>query len=455
MNSSSFCKCRRPFLWAVLVGAALLSFSQASLPDRILLKTGEQLEGRLVAENETEVLFSVEVMRGIFEEREIERSEIDEMVVVPEDDRAVAEIERLLPTPDLLDVESYDTLIDGPVAGFIQEYPDSRHRARVEEVARVLGEEREKLAAGGLKFEGEWITPQEYERDKFWIDGEIVLLRFEQMVRQGRRVDALRQFEEIEALYSGTDVFARALETAKPLLRRYRSELAEVLRVEEEREQRERERMASMTHEQRRAIQDAQREAERAFQERLRDVRRDSRTKWLPVNREILRSLQDALRVVENEIERLEQVDADEMLAQGSLLREVDDLLREGRIQEARETLDGDYQKISSIPYARELQTRVRNEEIRLREEERQAEMERRERERQEMEEQRQREIEERQEAEEAARREAEERIARDREGEQEREITDEGFPVVLVVAAALVVLLLIILVAPKLRKEE
>ncbi len=456
MNKPFLCKRKCPALWAALICAVILPFSQASPPDRIQLTTGELLEGRLVSESETEVVFSVEVMRGIFEEREIERSQIDEMVVIPEDERAAAEIEALLPTADLLDVEQYDAMINGPVAGFLEEYPESRHRARVEEVARTLGEEREKVAAGGLKFEGEWITAEDYERDKFWIDGEIALQRFEQLVQRGRRVDALQQFEVIEQSHGGTDVFARALESAMPLLRRYRSELAEGIRLQEQREERERERMDSMTPEQRREILDARREAERAFQERLRDVRRESRTKWLPVNPEIIRSLQDAARVVDNEIERLEQINSEDLLAQGARLREVDGLLREGRIREAREALDSDYQSISAISYARELQTRVRNEETRLREEERQAEMERRERERQEQEEARQREIEEREAALEAERREAEEQAAAsDREEEREREMADEGFPVVLVVAAVLVVVLLVILIAPKLRKEE
>lgn len=456
MNSPSLCKHLRSTLWVALICAAFLPPSQASPPDRIQLTTGELLEGRLISEGETEVVFSVEVMRGIFEEREIERSQIDEMVVIPEDERAVAEIEALLPTADLLDVEQYDAMINGPLAAFFEEHPESRHRARVEEVARILGEEREKVAVGGLKFEGEWLTAEDYEREKFWIDGEIALQRFEELVQRRRRVDALRQFEEIEQSHGGTDVFARALEMVMPLLRRYRAELAEGIRLQEQREERERERMSTMTPEQRREIQDARREAERAFQERLRDVRRDSRTNWLPVNPEIVRSLQDASRVVENEIERLEQINIEEVLSQGALLREVDGLLREGRIREAREALDRDYQSISAIPFARELQTRVRNEENRLREEERQAEMERRERERQEMEEQRQREIEEREAAVEAERRAAEEQAAaREREEEQEREMTEGGFPVVLVVAAVLVVLLLVILVAPKLRKDE
>jgi len=369
-----------PALLAGISGICILLGSTALATDVITMHTGERIEGKVVTQDEESVTISTQVARGIIEERRVLRDEIDRLEIKTEDEDAAEKILALLPAPDLMSAEDYDRILQGQVAAFRSKFPESAMLPRIEAAARTLSEERDKVAAGGLKFGGRWLTPEEYQARKFWVDGEIAFRRMEAARKARRYIEAMRHLESLEKSHAGTRALGRALDLSKDVLLRYRSEVDEAIALQPGQEAARLRQLEGMTPGERANAEAVRQQAIETHAARVAEEKAAG-TKWLTLDPLNLASLNNALATIDREAARLAAIDQGQLALQEDTLREIDTALNEGRIDAAAGLLAQLQGTLRQLPYAVELDSRIKSETARQREQLAAAEEERRARE--------------------------------------------------------------------------
>jgi hypothetical protein len=141
--------------------------------DVVKLKDGSTVEGEVVSQTETEVVVEKSFAGGSIRTKEtIERSKIAEIVLATaaeKSQRAAQQAYDALQKYQLNPLTSqpkayYDQVIEGVFRKFLTDFPDS---PRVNDVVARISDweaEREKVAAGQAKLNGQWLPADEAER---------------------------------------------------------------------------------------------------------------------------------------------------------------------------------------------------------------------------------------------------------------------------------------------------
>ena len=329
--------------------------------DTVKLKTGETITGNITAEDATSVTieFAVEGTRGIKDERRIEKSEIETFRKDDPADKAWAELTKAIPTADLMGTAEYDVLT-GKVDAFIAAHKTSNRAAEARRLLTALKEERAQVAAGGMKLDGVWISPEQYQREKYWVDGRIALKQMGDLAKAGRRMEALRVFEKLEASHGGTTILANAVTQVVPVLKAYGASLAEAIANHPATMAQRSKVLTTLTPEERRKTGELQNAEVAAHKAKLEEDRK-SGTKWLVMAAFDLEELKKASDLVEKEIQRLSTLDTSDAAATDAALRQAEQAIQEGRNDAATALLAQiPSQKAQSIPFIKELQNRVK-----------------------------------------------------------------------------------------------
>ena len=303
--------------------------------DTVKLKTGETINGNITAEDATSVTieFAVEGTKGIKDERRIEKSEIASFQKDDPADKAWAELTKAIPTADLMETPEYDVLI-GKVDAFIAAHKTSNRVAEARRLLAALKEERSLVAAGGMKLDGNWITPEQYQQEKFWVDGRIALKRMGDLAKSGRRMEALRVFEKLEASHTGTSIHSKAVTEALPILKAYGASLAEAIGNHTATMNQRAKVLTTLTTEERRKTEELQNAEVAAHKAKLEEDRK-SGTKWLAMAAFDLDQLKKTADLVDKETQRLSAMGTSDATGMDGTLRQVEQAIQEGRIEAA------------------------------------------------------------------------------------------------------------------------
>lgn len=341
--------------------------------DTIQLNSGELIRGTITAEDAKSVTIEFEVSKGIRDEKVVPRSEIQSTVKEDPGDKVWFQIAEILPTPDLLGEGDYLVLIQ-KVDTFVRAHPSHRKTAEARRLIDTLKDERAKVANGGVKVEGVWLTPEQYQRDKYWVDGRIATKQLQETGKTARTVDALRQFEKIEANYKGTTTYSKAVEVALLVLRRYHSALTEAIATQPHLETQRNAGLASMTPEDRKVSEAALAAENEAHKLRVEDEKK-SGTKWLTLDAYDMSGLNQAITLVESEQARLTALNLADTAELEASLRQIDLAINEGRIDAANMLIQKVSKNLSGTPYLKSLDSRVKSEVARLQDEKRAADL--------------------------------------------------------------------------------
>ncbi len=117
---------------------AFIFFINNLSADSIKLKNGTVLEGKIVEETTESITIEYKVTKSINDIKTVKRSDVLEIQKEPEDEKAFKKLDGILPTDDLLNAEEYDEIINGPLTEFLNNFPSSKHKAKVQEVVDEL-----------------------------------------------------------------------------------------------------------------------------------------------------------------------------------------------------------------------------------------------------------------------------------------------------------------------------
>lgn len=320
-------------------GAALLLGVGAWLPmsclfaeDKLFLKSGEVLEGAVIEDTPAGV--KIQVRTGTIKEtKSFSRDKVDRIERPKPDDVAFSDLKAKLPTPSLLDEAGYRKLIE-LAERFGRDYADSQHKQAVQGILDELKGEFAKVTAGGLKVNGEWISPEDRNAHKENIDADIMLTKISALARSGAYLQALRGLDALRTQYGKTKASAASYELGMGIMRAYGRQLTQVLEDRKAYEAALAERKARMTEAEVRAVEaDAAQKKAQIDSLNLRE--KAAGVKWFSVNTDSLESISAAIEDVRKQLAVAEKAKVADMKADAEALYEAETLLTKGELDAA------------------------------------------------------------------------------------------------------------------------
>ena len=177
---------------------AFIFFINNLSADSIKLKNGTVLEGKIVEETTESITIEYKVTKSINDIKTVKRSDVLEIQKESEDEKAFKKLNGILPTDDLLNAEEYDEIINGPLTEFLNNFPASKHKGKVQEVVDELKKEKALIESGSVKLNGNWISPEEAAKDNYNHSARIVFARMQTMSKKGNFQEAFNYFEELQ-----------------------------------------------------------------------------------------------------------------------------------------------------------------------------------------------------------------------------------------------------------------
>ena len=275
--------------------------------DSIKLKNGTVLEGKIVEETTDSITIEYKVTKSINDIKTVKRSDVLEIQKEPEDEKAFKKLNGILPTDDLLSAEDYDEIINGPLTEFLNAFPASKLKGKVQEVVDELKKEKALIESGSVKLNSNWISPEEAAKDNYNHSARIVLAKMQTMSKKGNFQEAFNYFEELQNKFPHSIAYTNSIPAALENLPKYdiiltREEKAYQIRTKEREEQ-----YKSMDAQDKLRTEQAFQSAMKKFQEKVEEAQTMKKV-WLPINQWDLKSIQGARQTIVKETKRLESI---------------------------------------------------------------------------------------------------------------------------------------------------
>jgi hypothetical protein len=203
----------RTCCWLILAAGLLAAFCARA--DTVKLKDGTELEGEIVAEDDSTVSILLEFAGGtITQTRHISKSDVAGITRWTPEEKAQRQLDRdyenlqkyqLNPTTSYT-TEYYDQVINNGFRKFLTDHPNSPYTSNIIDRAAQWIAERDIVNAGKAKYHGRWMPAAEvdHERGTLWLQqGRALLAR-------GSPDLAIRQLRPILFLISQTGLVSQA-----------------------------------------------------------------------------------------------------------------------------------------------------------------------------------------------------------------------------------------------------
>lgn len=202
--------------WLLMVFALAAACARA---DTVTLKDGTVLEGDITAEDNSSVSIYLEFAGGtITETRHVSKADTAKIVRLTPEQRAAAQVKR-----DFANVEKYqlnpsssyrldyyDRVVRDVFHKFLANHPESPYTSNVTERIAQWETERDRVAAGKMKFHGQWLPVEEGARLAEHERGERLLEQCQWLISRGRFEAAIQQLQTVRSLSAQPDLIARA-----------------------------------------------------------------------------------------------------------------------------------------------------------------------------------------------------------------------------------------------------
>lgn len=196
--------------------------------DVFVLKSGKEIEGRLLAEDENVYRVEVKVSASIKDERLIPKGDVRELRRDNAANDDFAKISKLVPAPDLLGSRDYERRIR-EVEKFLSIRPAPVESDQAREILAALKREAGEVLGGALKIHGKLVNADDYRQDAYDMDARVAEIRIRRMVEAGAYMEALRAYEIFERDFSKSEVSRNVTPLMKQVVRAHVSELDDML----------------------------------------------------------------------------------------------------------------------------------------------------------------------------------------------------------------------------------
>ena len=338
--------------------AAVLCFISPAVADIVTLVDGTKLEGEIVTQTDDLLILRTKV-GGIWDERRLPLGEVSSIEKESLEAKAWKDAKVSLPTPDLLPRADYEEMIEKRLKPFLNEFPSGEHSAKANEQLAVLQSELEKVIAGEVKFNGVWMSADEYSDRKYWIDSERLLRDLKSSADRGSLVTALRRFDDLETSYPDSVSYALAVSEIRAVLEKYDRELSTaIVRAPGLVEQRT-EMLSTLSQAERIRTESEIERSDKEAKARM-DKERADKVKWLtpyPYDEKMLKSIQSTVR---KEMERIADLEPAVLERRAGVLESIDSAINEGRLEKAQQLIAEHSELLKRSNHLRALETKLK-----------------------------------------------------------------------------------------------
>ena len=318
---------------SLLVATMAATFPAAA--DVVTLKSGEKIEGKIIAEGTDMVRIEVRISGSIKETKTFGMADIANIEKTAPDKVAFAAIKGNIPTPDLMSSADYDDMIRSSAKRFLTTYPESEHVAEVEAIIKQLEEEKEKVQLGAIKLDGAWISREERQLYRFAVEGRIRHNRMKSKMASKDILGALRDFEMIEERYQETPAHAAALGSVLSMLPAWGKNLERQLSNVKFLNERDEALAKNLKADELAQIEQAK-VAEQARFNRALENEKSQGILWTSVNFRSADSLENGISLAQTQLTRLKAIDAAALQKEAEILTDANRLVGEGKLTAAR-----------------------------------------------------------------------------------------------------------------------
>lgn len=215
----------RPVLLALACSAGFLQ------ADIVVLKDGKRLEGNITAENPQAIHMRYKLTPKIWDDKDIPRSEIAEIIKQKPEEVELIELKKLFPTVDLMTAEKYEQLIQDRLRPFVNRYPGTKEAAEAEKLIADAQAEKEKVVAGGIKMEGKWLNPDEAKAAQYNI--KAYGLRAAMLEKEAAKdyTGALKEFDQLSGPVGMASIYyPKAVEEALAILTKFDAQVEQMIK---------------------------------------------------------------------------------------------------------------------------------------------------------------------------------------------------------------------------------
>lgn len=190
--------------------------SSTAFADIVFLKNGEKVEGKILRETDQQLVMEVKVTATIMDERVIAKTEVERVEKINPETEAYRAILNLQPPASSMASAQYDVPIQA-LQSYIRQYPNSVHTPDAQKTLKDFQADKQRVDAGEVKLQGQWLSKEEVEKEKVQIGGRIAFEYMKAQSAAGDHIGALNTFVTLEKNYSGAAVLPDAIDLAKRL----------------------------------------------------------------------------------------------------------------------------------------------------------------------------------------------------------------------------------------------
>lgn len=220
--------CFRPAIIALLCSSTGLLHA-----DIVVLKDGKRLEGSITAENPTAIHMRYKLTAKIWDDKDIPRTDIAEIIKQTPQEVEVIELRKVLPTADLMTAEKYEHVIQDRLRPFVNRYPGTPEAAEVEKMVAQLQEEKEKVVAGGTKMEGKWLAPDEAKAQSYNVKAYDLYNSMHEKAVAKEYTAAMKIFDKFtpqQGGYLASVYYPKAVEEAIAILTNFEAQVEQMIK---------------------------------------------------------------------------------------------------------------------------------------------------------------------------------------------------------------------------------
>ncbi|HWL51442.1 MAG TPA: PTPDL family protein [Chthoniobacteraceae bacterium] len=294
----------------ICLGSILAATLLPLKADTLRLHSGEEYEGTVIRESDTEVVFEHVVGNGIIDQQVFPREEVKNISKVSRDERSYERIRGYKPGPDSFTPQQYEHLMNG-IRAFIGRFPNSPHIKEAKENLEALRAEKAKAAEGLVKWRGKWHTAEEAAVHQYQISAHRLYMRMKELARRDA-VKALNTFDQIEKNYPNSRAFPEAAELALSLIPALSAQAERALPALKLKEQRFQEGIVLLTEPKKSQVLNARTKENAAAEAAFAAA---GSSKWKPLLPNLEKSITSVKATCDTELVRLKALPIDQLKA--------------------------------------------------------------------------------------------------------------------------------------------
>lgn len=266
--------------------------------DTIRMRNGIEYQGVLVSETDDKYTFLIQYSKTIHEQRIIAKTEVLEIVGDKNDSADFEVIKAYLPTPDLLDLNTYNSQLKN-TRDFQKKYPKSEFAKTAQEILSTLEAEQIIVVEGGIKLNGEMIAAEDRASRAYPLDASIAAAEVTRLGQARKLTPALRAWSELELEFPSSQAYIATIPYALKLMRTQLRMINQSLATFDQRMQKRAEELQGASAKDRQRAQRAHAENAAAYTRRIK-TQQAANIQWLSLNP----NDRDIMNIVKNNLEQ-------------------------------------------------------------------------------------------------------------------------------------------------------